>query len=108
MLETHSQKRGTSERLSVVESKVSKLDNIESKVTDIQIHVAKIEQKIEHLVDHIETHTKVDKRRLDAVEDFMLESRTKNDYRGKIWTRVAMIIGALASLVAIYINLKGK
>lgn len=107
MLETN-QKRSTTERLSVVESKVSKLDTIEDKVTDIQISVAKIEHKLEDLIDHVEKHTSIDSKRLDSLEIFVVEQKAKTDHAMKLWTRFAMIIAAAGTLVAIYVNLKGK
>lgn len=95
------------ERLSIVETKISKLDVIEDKVTTIQVSVVKIEHKLEDLIDHVEKHTAVDSKRLDSLEDFVIEQKTKADYTVKLWARFAMIIAAAGTLVAIYVNLKG-
>lgn len=107
MLETN-HKRSTGERLSVVESKVSKLDVIEDKVTDIQVCVAKIEHKLEDLIDHVEKHTAIDSKRLDSLEDFVTEQKAKADHVIKLWSRFATVIAIIGTLVAIYVNLKGK
>ena len=95
------------ERLSIVETKISKLDVIEDKVTTIQVSVAKIEHKLEDLIDHVEKHTAVDSKRLDSLESFVIEQKAKADYTVKLWARFAMIIAAAGTLVAIYVNLKG-
>lgn len=98
-------KRTNGERLSLVESKVSKLHVIEDKVTDIQLCVVKIEHKLENLIDHVEKHTAADGKRLSSLEDFVVEQKAKADQVVKLWGRFAMIIAALGTLVAIYVNL---
>lgn len=103
MLETN--KRSTGERLSVVESRVEKLDVIEEKVTEIQINVSGIKHQLNNLIDHVEKHTTIDSQRLNTLEDFVNAQKAKSEYGMKLWSRFAMIIAAAGTLVAIYVNL---
>jgi len=99
--------RSTKERLVVVEEKVSKLDKIEDKVSDIQLNVTEIKQKLDSVVDHIERHSQVDGQRLTTLENFVVAEQAKREHTVKIWSRAAMIITAIGTIVAIAVNLKG-
>lgn len=100
--------RSTKERLVVVEEKVSKLDKIEDKVTDIQINVAEMRHQLNSVIDHIETHTKVDGQRLTILENFVTSERAHKEYTVKIWSRLAIIVAALGTVVSIIAAIKGR
>jgi len=96
------------ERLTVVETKVSKIDAIEEKVSDIQISVAKIENKLENLIDNVERHLHVDSKRLDQVENYVLEQKAHKNYRAVLVKLLSMLLGIVGTITAIYMNLKGN
>lgn len=107
MLETN-QRRSIPERLSVVETKVSKLDDIEDKVNQIAVSVGRIENEIENIVYHLEQHREVDAKKLDQFQEYIHKQEAKSEHAMKLWGKFAMVIAAIGTLVAIYVNLKGK
>jgi predicted transcriptional regulator len=107
MLETNTN-RSTKERLVVVEEKVSKLDKIEDKVTDIQVNVAEIRLQLNSVVDHIERHTKIDGQRLTTLENFVTSEQARKEHTVKIWSRLAMIVAMLGTVASIIAAIKGR